>query len=241
MLTSKKRFLVLFGTILLISIFTSIFFNIFNNKCFAIVPQSYEFYVNDTANIINAENEKYIIDINKKLYEKTGAQIVVVSVNNLEGKSIEDYATELFRDYGIGDKEKNNGVLFLVSVEDRKTRIEVGYGLEGKLTDGKTGRILDQYVVPYFSDNNWNDGIKHGFDAILREICEEYSITIDGADSPPHHEVNEKFNITVYISSFIVFVICLINRHVFSRRVQTKWLVATRTCYFCYHNLIYLF
>ena len=83
--------------------------------------------------------------VRKTLEKQTGAQIVVVTVQNLEGQSLEEYATELFRNYGIGDKEKNNGVLLLCAYEERQFRIEVGYGLEGTLTDGKTGRIQDEY------------------------------------------------------------------------------------------------
>ena len=76
-------------------------------------------------------------------------KIVVAVVESLEGQEVEEYANNLFRTWGIGDKEKNNGILLLVSTGDRKIRIEVGYGLEGALNDGKTGAILDNYVVPY--------------------------------------------------------------------------------------------
>ena len=68
---------------------------------------------------------------------------MVVTVNSLDGDAIEDYANKLFRQYGIGDSKKNNGVLILLSIQDRKCRIEVGYGLEGTLTDGNTGLIQE--------------------------------------------------------------------------------------------------
>ena len=155
-------------------------YNTLVSKTLPVVPQSNEFYVNDTANVLNSDTEKYIIDINKELYEKTGAQIVVVTVKNLGGKSIEEYSTELFRQYEIGSKDKNNGILLILSVEDRKTRIEVGNGLETRLTNEKTGSILDDHAVPYFKDNNWNDGIRNTFDTILNEVCKEYNITING-------------------------------------------------------------
>ena len=124
MLTLNKKIVIILFTIIL-------FLNLIVNPVNAIVSQSRDFYVNDTANILNNETETYIININQELYSKTGAQIVVVTVNSLEGISVEDYALQTFRNYGIGSKEKNNGILFLVSVGDRKTRIEVGYGLEG--------------------------------------------------------------------------------------------------------------
>ena len=118
-------------------------------KTLAVVSQTNEFYVNDYAKILSSETKEYIINTNIELQKKTGAQIVVVTVSSLGGQSIEEYATELFRKFGIGDKNKNNGVLLLCSTGDRLFRIEVGYGLEGRLTDGKTGRIQDEYIIPY--------------------------------------------------------------------------------------------
>lgn len=230
MLTLTKKYLIIILSIILL-------FSFAITKSFAIVSQSYEFYVNDSANILDSDTEEYIIDINKKLNSKTGAQVVVVTVNNLEGRSIEEYSTELFRSYGIGDKDKNNGVLLIVSVEDRRMRIEVGYGLEGKLNDAKTGRIQDNYIVPYLSDDKWDEGIRNGFNAILAEVCDEYGITIDGAEVA---EDREHYENVMYLSAFIVFVICLILRHVFSSSFILKWSVAIRSwsccnCYRCFY------
>lgn len=227
MLTSNKKLvIILFSFILL--------FNLFHNKSYAVVQQTPEFYVNDYANIISDETEQYIININKDLYNKTGAQIVVVSVSSLDGYSIEDYALEVFRSYGIGDKVKNNGVLFLVSVEDRETRIEVGSGLEGRITDGKAGRILDNYVIPYFKDNNWNSGIENGFNAILEEVTSEYDISLDGTTSAVDlNYESEHYENVQYLTAFIVFIVCLICRHIFSG--LTKWLCALRNWNYGYN------
>ena len=158
-----------------------IFLCIPNTKTEAVVSQTREFYVNDSANVLDYNLENYIISTNKSLNSQTGAQIVVVTVNSLEGKEIEEYANELFRQYGIGDKTKNNGVLILLSINDRKSRIEVGYGLEGALNDAKTGRIQDNYMIPYYKENNWQEGIKNGYNAILEEVKQEYSISVDGS------------------------------------------------------------
>ena len=219
MLTLNKKILLIFFAFIVLLGFMS-------NNSYSIVHQSKEFYVNDTANIIDKNTEDYIIDINKKLFDKTGAQIVVVTVDNLEGQSIEEYSTELFREYGIGDKEKNNGVLYIISVKDRKTRIEVGYGLEGRLTDGKTGRILDNYVVPYFKDNNWNDGIRNGFNAILDEVCQEYNITIDGLESATDIVRYEDIKLSTAI---IVCFFCLILRAFLYKAPLIKWILACIT------------
>ena len=78
------------------------------NNSYAIVSKTRDFFVNDSANLLSNETEDYIINMNKALESKTGAQIVVVTAKNLEGMSLEEYATKLFREYGIGDKEKKD-------------------------------------------------------------------------------------------------------------------------------------
>lgn len=125
----------------------------------------------------------------------------------------------LLENIGIGDKTKNNGILFLVSTGDREVRIEVGMGLEGKITDGKAGRILDDYVIPYFSDDDWNNGIRNGFNAILKEVCDEYDIKIDSAESAKQVE-EDKQGFTVPIVAFItiffgIFVNSKLNKILF--------------------------
>ena len=85
-------------------------------KVDAIVQPSYEFFVNDQANILSSSTEEYIISKSAELERVDGTQIVVVTVKNLEGSSIEQYANELFESYGIGDKDKNNGLLLILSL-----------------------------------------------------------------------------------------------------------------------------
>ena len=103
-------------------------------------------YVQDYANVIEADAERQMQIYSRRLAERTGAQIVVVTVDTTGDVPIEQYSLDILRTWGIGDKEKNNGVLMLVAVKDRKSRIEVGYGLEGALNDAKTGRIQDEYM-----------------------------------------------------------------------------------------------
>ena len=124
---------------------------------FAIVDPTSDFYVNDYANILSEETENYIIEKSAKLNDIDGTQIVVVTVKNLEGSSLEDYSLKLFRNFGIGSKEKNNGLLLLLALEERQFRVEVGYGLEGILPDGKTGRFQDQYIIPYLKEDNFEE------------------------------------------------------------------------------------
>lgn len=145
---------------------------------YGVVGPTANFYVNDYAGLLSDNTEQYIINVNTSLENQTGAQVVVVTVPNLEGVALEEYSTTLFRGFGIGNKTKNNGVLLLLALEERQFRVEVGYGLEGALNDSKTGRIQDQYIIPYLKDNKWDEGIKNGFDAIIQEICEEYGVSV---------------------------------------------------------------
>ena len=115
----------------------------------AIVNPTKEFYVNDYANILSEKTKNYILEKSVALQKATKAQIVVVTIPSLYGENLEEYATELFRKFGIGDKEENNGLLLLLTLEERQFRIEVGYGLEGVLPDGLTGRYQDEYIIPY--------------------------------------------------------------------------------------------
>lgn len=146
----------------------------------AVVKPATSFYVNDYANILSSENEEYIIEHSNKLYNYNGAQIVVVTIPSLDGISIEEYATTLFNDWGIGDKDKNNGLLLLLSLNERRFRVEVGAGIEGIFPDGKTGRYQDTYLIPYLKENKWDEGIKSLYDVFYNELSgienlEEYT------------------------------------------------------------------
>ena len=125
----------------------------------AVLPKpSQREYIVDTADIVSAEDRAQIEKIGEELREKTKAEIVVVTVATLDGTDIESYANELFRSWGIGDAKQSNGVLLLIAKDDRKFRIEVGYGLEGGITDGRAGEILDK-VKPYFRDGKYCGGV----------------------------------------------------------------------------------
>ena len=141
---------------------------------FAVVSPTDKFYVNDYASILSSDTEEYIFEHSKNLNDKTKAQIVVVTIPSLNGDSLEEYATELFRKFGIGDAKENNGLLILLSLEDRKVRVEVGYGLEGVLPDGKTGRFQDEYMIPYFKNDKCV--IIENLEEIKEISLEEYEI-----------------------------------------------------------------
>jgi uncharacterized protein len=103
----------------------------------------------------------------KDLEEKSGTQLVVATVKSLEGSDIETYANELFRTWKLGQAQKNNGVLLLVAPNEHKVRIEVGYGLEGTLTDALSSMIISTAIIPRFKTGDFSGGIERGVGGIL--------------------------------------------------------------------------
>jgi len=126
--------------------------------------------VNDSANLI-PQDQRQRIEAKLAQFEKqTGDQVAVLTVDSLDGEAIEDYANKVARTWALGQKGKDNGVLLLVSKQDRKMRIEVGYGLEPVLTDLQTSIIQNEVIIPHFKQGDFGGGIEAGVDAILSTI-----------------------------------------------------------------------
>jgi uncharacterized protein len=101
---------------------------------------------------------------------ETGNQIGVLMINSLQGEVLEDYSLQVARQWGIGNKERDSGVLLLVAKADRKIRIEVGYGLEGALTDARSSRIIRDRIAPEFRENKYYEGLQSGLVGITTAI-----------------------------------------------------------------------
>jgi uncharacterized protein len=121
----------------------------------------------DQAGIFNADIRSDLADKSKDLEEKSGIQLVVATVPSLQGSDIETYANELFRAWKLGQAQKNNGVLLLVAPNEHKVRIEVGYGLEGTLTDAVASVIISSAIVPRFKTGDFSGGVERGVGGIL--------------------------------------------------------------------------
>jgi uncharacterized protein len=119
-------------------------------------------YVSDFAGLLSNTGKTKLESDLSQLAQDTTAEVAVVTIASLDGDTIEEYAVNLFAEWGIGTKEEDNGVLFLIAVEEREVRIEVGYGLEAILTDGRCGRILDNDVLPSFRNGDYETGILQG-------------------------------------------------------------------------------
>jgi uncharacterized protein len=121
----------------------------------------------DQAGLLSASAEAELSAQLAAHEQKTTNQVVVVTLNSLEGDAIEEYGVALGRHWGIGQKERDNGVLLLVAPNERRMRIEVGYGLEGTLTDAISSVIIDRRLRPAFRAGDYEAGIRAGVDGIL--------------------------------------------------------------------------
>lgn len=143
-------------------------------------PTSGSLFVRDYAGVLSEDAKTRINFLGSQLKGKTKAHVVAVVVKTTGGAPPSEYALAILRQWGVGDKTKNNGVVILVAVDDRASRIEVGYGLEGRLPDAKTGRIQDEYMLPYFQRGDYDRGVYNGYLAVAQEAAQEYGITLDG-------------------------------------------------------------
>jgi uncharacterized protein len=131
---------------------------------------SYSAYVNDYASVLDSSWKIKTEDLITKVEQETTCEIAVAVVKSLEGVTIEEYAVKLFEKWGVGKKKEDNGVLLLVAIDDHKLKIEVGYGLEGTITDLEAGNIINDVIVPKFKQNDYNTGVYDGVVAIVNQI-----------------------------------------------------------------------
>jgi len=128
-----------------------------------------QFYVNDFADVFTPEEEAKLIDTAVALAdEHDGIQVVITTIESLEGDTINHYALEMYNKYGIGKNDM--GLLILLSTGDREIRVEVGRAMEAYITDSKAGRFIDNYAIPYLAENKFNEGLINLQEAFINEI-----------------------------------------------------------------------
>lgn len=171
-MNNKKRYL-LFIVIFLVALI------LISNVSYAMPNPSYEFYVYDEADLISSDVENYIINTNKSLNNATGAQVVVATIISTENMDINSYATSLFEKWKIGSSKEDNGMLILIFSEEGKIWIETGYGVEGAFPDSKVKRIIEDYMIPYFQEDRYSDGVLAGFNEIISGLEQEYNLEFE--------------------------------------------------------------
>ncbi len=169
-------------------------------------------YVVDEAHVVNPTARQAIDSLLRDVENQTKAEIAVVTVESLDGMTVEDYANRLFKEWGIGKKGADNGVLVLVAPTERKMRIEVGYGLEPILPDGLAGEIIRRQFTPAFKNGDYSGGIRDGVGRIAEIVRAKHVLTpgerkaLEAAaqDRPPMLLMIGFFGVFVGIAGFFI-------------------------------------
>ena len=142
-------------------------------------------YVEDLANVINPADEQSLNGILQELEQKTGAQYIVLTVESTGGTPIEEFSIKLAEKWKLGQKGKDNGLLFVIAVKDREYRFEVGYGLEGFITDQYCGRIGREVLAPYLKKGDYSQGVFQANAQVAQKIAAESGVTLSGMPKLP--------------------------------------------------------
>jgi len=162
----------------------------------------------DQANIMTAVSRSDVESKLKDLEDKSSIQLVVATVTSLQGGDIETYANELFRFWKIGEAQRNDGVLLLVAPNEHKVRIEVGYGLEGTLTDALSSVIISSAIIPRFKTGDFSGGIERGVDGVISVLSgdtADWQPKVDVRADDPAGVFNALFPILIFL--LMVFIV----------------------------------
>ena len=164
-------------------------------------------YIYDNGNMLSDNTEKEINSLLTKLESGTGAEMVVITITDLSGLTIEEYANQLFNSLEIGKKEEDNGVLLLISRDDARVRLEIGIGFEDVLTDSTCGAILDKYFVPFRNSNDYDAAVKFTSQEVCKRIAEAYGFSMDEISNKNATSDKKTGSSDETIVAFLVFFI----------------------------------
>lgn len=195
----------------------------------------------DNASLLSKAKEKELTNLLKQHEEKTTNQLVIVTLKSLDDQEIAEYGYQLGRHWGIGQKAKDNGVLLIVAPNERKVRIEVGYGLEGVLTDKISHDIIHEKILKYFKKQDYAKGIELGTISILEALDGEYLLTKE--DHTPKKDgfldnVGTLFFIAVIFSMITEYIISFIG---IKKRIYIALAVSTLAAIVVFSVLASLF
>jgi uncharacterized protein len=202
-----------FGVLLLLILVN--FFSLTQVKAATTYPKPTDLkYINNyTSTPIDDATKNYIVSVGKELEDKTGAQEVVVIIDSLQGNDILAYSNELFRTWGIGQKGKNNGLMILISIQDKQWKVEVGTGLGGAITDIYSARVMDGVATPKFQQGDYSGGIKDAYSLFADSIAQEYNVTLSKNEkiTLPAQDTSATNNTTNLVVAGIIFFLILLD------------------------------
>ena len=137
-------------------------------------------YINDYASVLQTSHKSTLTNLLQELEQKTKVQIAVATIKSIEPYEIEEYANNLFNEWKIGYKGQDNGILIIMALQERKVRIETGYAIEGIISDGTAGAVLDQYILPSFRKGDYSTGLYMGALAVSHIVAKANNITLSG-------------------------------------------------------------
>jgi uncharacterized protein len=174
-------------------------------------------YVSDYANVIDETTESELNSLLEELANKTGSEIAILTVKTTQPLDDFSYGIRVFEEWGIGGEAEDKGLLFLVAVEDKRSRIITGYGLEGILPDGKVGEVLDQ-VIPFFREGNYSQGIYNGTWALAEIIAKDAGVELVGLPPSPSSPPSERGGNLISRIILVILLVFLLNALLFRRR-----------------------
>jgi uncharacterized protein len=164
----------------------------------------------DLANVIDDTDEALLTERLDAFEEANQRQFVVVTVPSLDGYEISDYGYQLGRAWGLGDEENNDGIILLVAPNERKVRIEVGYGLEAVIPDGLAFDVIEQDILPRFREGDMTAGIVGGAERIMQHLelpPEEQQAAIAAVEAQPEREGGFPVGMLIWAGALLIFVI----------------------------------
>ena len=170
------------------------------------IPEHGGFWVHDEAKVLSAQAKYRLESILQSERDSTSNQIAILIIPSLEGGSLEEYSLRVAEKWKLGKADKDNGALLLISIQDRQVRIEVGYGLEGTLTDAMSSRIIRNEIAPHFRNGDYEAGVEAGLTGIIKAISGEYV----NDDPLPQKRDAKKFPLGTII--IIIVIIILASR-----------------------------
>jgi uncharacterized protein len=169
-------------------------------------------YVTDRAGVINAQTKAQLEALCTELEQKTGAQMAIVTVKSLDGNQVEPYANDLFKQFGIGQKKQDNGLMLLVAPNDRKYWTEVGYGLEPIINDARAGDA-GRLMPPYFRKGDYSGGIAAAAWQLAKYIADDKGVTLTGAPQlRPVKQDKDSGGVGIWIFFGIILLVFLMSR-----------------------------
>ena len=184
----------------------------------------YSGYVNDYAILITEKDKVSMESVAKEVEEKTGAQIAVLTVKSMSPyTSIDEFGMAVAEKWKVGEKDKDTGIIIILAMEERKVRIEVGYGLEGIINDAKAGRIIDNTMMPYFRGGDFSAGLRRGVFKIADIIGTELNVELDEQVKMQDNTFTERLCMLIFFIIFVSIFLMMIRRMKNAKRTGRRY------------------